>query len=139
MSNLWMISLLLVLAALAFQSHPAYAQPNVCKVIETYSKRKCAEFETYGCACGANKTGIPIDGVDTCCSEKKLCFERNGCNIREDIKVNCTKHCVCNSGKNPHTCAFKACRCNIEMGRCLARYKFNKAYARYNYKKCRFE
>ncbi|XP_068098870.1 phospholipase A2 homolog otoconin-22-like [Hyperolius riggenbachi] len=82
-----------------------------------------ANFSDYGCHCGANSAGRPVDAIDWCCHERACCHneaELRGCNpvtqiyrfyIEEEQKVKCLKP--------RDRCEKMVCECDEKAANCF--------------------
>ncbi|KAM4651285.1 phospholipase A2 homolog otoconin-22 [Discoglossus pictus] len=82
-----------------------------------------ANFSDYGCHCGANIQGMPVDAIDWCCHEQDCCYnkaEMGGCNpvtqsyrfyVEEEKKVKCLKA--------RDRCEKMICECDEKAANCF--------------------
>ncbi|XP_060056928.1 phospholipase A2, membrane associated-like isoform X2 [Erinaceus europaeus] len=104
-------------------------------------KEAAHAYGQYGCHCGWEGKGSPVDATDKCCVALNCCYhnlERAGCNPRSttyniDYKWN---HISC---VKANFCSNKVCECDKAVAKCLARNKktFKKKYEKYDHNNCK--
>ncbi|XP_059158350.1 phospholipase A2-like [Physella acuta] len=135
MTSLKVIVVLLTVTVLAFHQCDGNLQ-ELCVVFETYISRPCMDFSSYGCSCGPSKFGVPIDGIDTCCKQKKNCYAQTSCTYNDYTGVMCSNGaCLCDD-TDVTSCAYKACQCDVQAAECFTQQTFNTSLISYNYTNC---
>ncbi|KAL1280812.1 hypothetical protein QQF64_015412 [Cirrhinus molitorella] len=86
------------------------------------------EYQHYGCYCGQQGTGNPVDQLDRCCFLQQCCLEQLtvlGC--RKNRKLNA--HISCHNGKprcfGVSVCDRLQCVCDRSTAECMAASHFN--------------
>ncbi|XP_063291507.1 phospholipase A2 homolog otoconin-22 [Pelobates fuscus] len=82
-----------------------------------------ANFSDYGCHCGVNNQGMPVDAIDWCCHSQDCCYNKaeiSGCNpvtqtyrfyVEEEKKVKCMKA--------HNRCEKMICECDEKAANCF--------------------
>uniref|UniRef100_A0A8C1UEF5 Otoconin 90 n=1 Tax=Cyprinus carpio TaxID=7962 RepID=A0A8C1UEF5_CYPCA len=86
------------------------------------------EYQHYGCYCGQQGTGNPVDQLDRCCFLQQCCLEQLsvlGC--RKNRKLNA--HISCHNGKprcsGVSVCDRLQCVCDRSTAECMAASQYN--------------
>ncbi|XP_045716921.1 otoconin-90 [Phyllostomus hastatus] len=114
--------------------------PQLGEMLFCLMSRCPEEFESYGCYCGPEGGGEPVDTLDRCCWSHHCCLRqvrRLGC-LPERLPrspVGCadgTPQCAGHS-----LCAKLLCACDHTAAQCMAAAFFNQSLARAGGRECR--
>ncbi|XP_069466199.1 phospholipase A2 homolog otoconin-22-like [Ambystoma mexicanum] len=116
----------LIFSVLAFACTLAFAAGTAAQLSEmikfmtyTYS---LANYTNYGCHCGSNTQGVPVDETDWCCHEHACCYNKArmmGCVPEATTyrfyaykdKIKCIK--------THNKCEYEVCDCDEEAADCF--------------------
>ncbi|XP_048578987.1 phospholipase A2 A2-actitoxin-Cgg2a [Nematostella vectensis] len=110
------------------------------------TKRNPLDYNTYGCYCGFNGHGTPVDDVDRCCQEHDECYndiiKRRVCPFEAATYVIPYSSHSCTECKPPSyywfygKCRHALCQCDAIAVKCFKRSKYNPKYAGYPNSRC---
>ncbi|KAM6349570.1 otoconin-90 [Podargus strigoides] len=104
--------------------------PQLGEMLFCLTERCPEEFESYGCYCGQEGRGYPIDALDRCCFSHQCCMEqvkKLGCHAERSSRseVVCFDHkpkCIGWS-----ICEKLLCACDKTAAECMASAFFNES------------
>uniref|UniRef100_A0A8C4T3A5 Phospholipase A2 n=1 Tax=Erpetoichthys calabaricus TaxID=27687 RepID=A0A8C4T3A5_ERPCA len=114
--------------------------PRLGEMLHCLTDRCPHEFEMYGCYCGQEGRGRPVDELDRCCYHHQCCLEQIrmlGC--RPERRFN--GHLTCENGQprcvGMTICDKLNCICDKAGAECMARAQFNDSMAFLDRQQCR--
>ncbi|XP_051784764.1 otoconin-90 [Erpetoichthys calabaricus] len=117
-----------------------YEMPRLGEMLHCLTDRCPHEFEMYGCYCGQEGRGRPVDELDRCCYHHQCCLEQIrmlGC--RPERRFN--GHLTCENGQprcvGMTICDKLNCICDKAGAECMARAQFNDSMAFLDRQQCR--
>ncbi|XP_048582281.1 neutral phospholipase A2 homolog taipoxin beta chain 2 [Nematostella vectensis] len=145
------LCILVVIAALseALTPHARYAPyakrglRDMNRLLLCHTGKPLFKYIQYGCHCGYEGKGEPVDDLDRCCMEKGRCYkgisESQVCGPNEDALYRETyatssdcNSCVRGQGE----CRSQLCECDLAAAKCIKAATYNPDHARYNRDKC---
>uniref|UniRef100_A0A8C3UIE9 Phospholipase A2-like central domain-containing protein n=1 Tax=Catharus ustulatus TaxID=91951 RepID=A0A8C3UIE9_CATUS len=104
--------------------------PQLGEMLFCLTERCPEEFESYGCYCGQEGRGDPIDALDRCCFSHHCCMEqvkKLGCHAERNLRseVVCLDHTPKCIGWS--TCEKLLCACDKAAAECMASAFFNES------------
>uniref|UniRef100_A0A096M039 Phospholipase A2 n=1 Tax=Poecilia formosa TaxID=48698 RepID=A0A096M039_POEFO len=103
--------------------------PALGEMLRCLTGRCPHEYEMYGCYCGQEGAGLPLDQLDRCCFFHRCCLNQIGSmGCRADRKLNA--HISCESRNKPRcrgvtVCDKLQCVCDKTTAECMAAARFN--------------
>ncbi|KAJ8011399.1 hypothetical protein DPEC_G00057790 [Dallia pectoralis] len=105
--------------------------PALGAMLHCLTSRCPSEYEMYGCYCGQEGKGQPLDRLDRCCFVHQCCLAQirtMGCRRQRTFNT----HITCNNGK-PHchgvsVCDKMQCVCDQTSAECMAAAHFNHTF-----------
>ncbi|XP_036597578.1 otoconin-90 [Trichosurus vulpecula] len=101
---------------------------------------RCPEdFESYGCYCGQEGRGDPVDPLDRCCFSHHCCLEqveKFGCELEKSSrsKATCEDHKIKCRGQS--LCETLLCSCDQTAAECMAAATFNESHRFWSRSRC---
>ncbi|KAJ6224205.1 hypothetical protein RDWZM_002750 [Blomia tropicalis] len=86
-------------------------------------------YKDYGCYCGFQGDGYPVDGIDRCCYMHDNCYEQTDCHPAlvyfKSYKWSCMGYgrAKCSYRSSSSMCGFQLCECDRKFAKCLSRYR----------------
>ncbi|KAH9497133.1 hypothetical protein DERF_013140 [Dermatophagoides farinae] len=89
-------------------------------------------YKDYGCYCGFQGDGHPVDAIDRCCYMHDMCYAHSDCNQAlvyfVSYKWKCKKNhrASCAYVKHPDShqkCAYQLCECDRRFAKCLSKHR----------------
>ncbi|XP_074058232.1 LOW QUALITY PROTEIN: otoconin-90 [Macrotis lagotis] len=104
--------------------------PQIGKMLFCLTARCPEDFESYGCYCGQEGRGNPVDPLDRCCFSHHCCLEqvrKFGCGLERSSrsKVMCEDHKTICRGQS--LCEKLLCSCDQNAAECMAAAPFNES------------
>ncbi|XP_058869760.1 otoconin-90-like [Acipenser ruthenus] len=114
--------------------------PRLGEMLHCLTGRCPHEFEMYGCYCGQEGRGRPVDDLDRCCFFHQCCLEQIqmfGCrpSRRFNAHITCENREATCTGQN--TCDKLQCVCDKASAKCMAASHFNETIAFLDKQQCR--
>ncbi|MBN3321847.1 OC90 protein, partial [Atractosteus spatula] len=114
--------------------------PILGEIIHCLTGRCPHEYEMYGCYCGQEGRGRPMDELDRCCFFHQCCLEQIrmfGCRAERklNIQVSCDNGQPACAGAN--MCDKLQCMCDKASAECMAGAYFNETVAVLHKQRCR--
>ncbi|MEQ2223970.1 hypothetical protein ILYODFUR_002578 [Ilyodon furcidens] len=103
--------------------------PALGEMLRCLTGRCPHEYEMYGCYCGQEGGGLPLDQLDRCCFFHRCCLKQiSSMGCRADRKLNA--HISCESSNKPRcqgitVCDKLQCVCDKTTAECMAAAHFN--------------
>ncbi|MED6272837.1 hypothetical protein CHARACLAT_000795 [Characodon lateralis] len=103
--------------------------PALGEMLRCLTGRCPHEYEMYGCYCGQEGGGQPLDQLDRCCFFHRCCLKQiSSMGCRADRKLNA--HISCESSNKPRcqgitVCDKLQCVCDKTTAECMAAAHFN--------------
>ncbi|XP_031552259.1 uncharacterized protein LOC116289456 [Actinia tenebrosa] len=104
------------------------------------------DYNGYGCYCGFDGHGNPVDDVDRCCQAHDRCYDRvkasGVCPFGVAAYTFPYKTTECTGCKPPSyywffgKCRYALCQCDSQAVKCFRRSKYNSHYAGYDKDTC---
>uniref|UniRef100_A0A8C9MXM9 Otoconin 90 n=1 Tax=Serinus canaria TaxID=9135 RepID=A0A8C9MXM9_SERCA len=116
--------------------------PQLGEMLFCLTERCPEEFESYGCYCGQDGRGDPIDALDRCCFSHHCCMEqvkKLGCHAERNLRseVVCFHHTPKCIGRS--ACEKLLCACDTAAAECMASAFFNTSLKQPHGQGCREE
>ncbi|KFP76589.1 Otoconin-90, partial [Acanthisitta chloris] len=116
--------------------------PQLGEMLFCLTERCPEEFESYGCYCGQEGRGHPIDALDRCCFSHHCCMEqvkKLGCHAERSSRseVLCFDHVPKCIGWS--ICEKLLCACDKAAAECMASAFFNESLKLPHGQECREE
>ncbi|XP_062360005.1 otoconin-90 [Cinclus cinclus] len=114
--------------------------PQLGEMLFCLTERCPEEFESYGCYCGQEGRGDPIDALDRCCFSHHCCMEqvkKLGCHTERNLRSEVI--CFDNTPKciGWSTCEKLLCSCDKAAAECMASAFFNESLKLPHGQECR--
>ncbi|XP_015210347.1 otoconin-90 isoform X2 [Lepisosteus oculatus] len=114
--------------------------PILGEILHCLTGRCPHEYEMYGCYCGQEGRGRPMDELDRCCFFHQCCLEQIrmfGCRAERklNIQVSCDNGQPACAGAN--MCDKLQCMCDKASAECMAGAHFNETVAVLHKQRCR--
>ncbi|XP_027701309.1 otoconin-90 [Vombatus ursinus] len=113
--------------------------PQIGEMLFCLTARCPEDFESYGCYCGQEGRGDPIDPLDRCCFSHHCCLEqvkKFGCGLERSLrsKVTCEDHKIKCNGHS--LCDNLLCSCDQTAAECMAAATFNESLRFWSGSRC---
>ncbi|KAM5315098.1 otoconin-90 [Glossophaga mutica] len=113
--------------------------PQLGEMLFCLTSRCPEEFESYGCYCGREGGGEPVDALDRCCWAHHCCLQqvrRLGCLLERLPRspVGCTDGAPKCAGRS--LCTKLLCACDQTAAQCMAAAFFNQSLASAGRQEC---
>ncbi|XP_012397281.1 otoconin-90 [Sarcophilus harrisii] len=116
-----------------------HEMPQIGEMLYCLTARCPEDFESYGCYCGQEGRGDPVDPLDRCCFSHHCCLEqvkKFGCDLDRSSgsKVTCEdRKAKC---KGQSLCEKLLCSCDQTAAECMAAAAFNESLRFWSRSKC---
>ncbi|XP_068937401.1 otoconin-90 [Petaurus breviceps papuanus] len=113
--------------------------PQIGEMLFCLTARCPEDFESYGCYCGQEGRGDPVDPLDRCCFSHHCCLEqvkKFGCELQKSSrsKVTCEDHKIKCRGQS--VCEKLLCFCDQTAAECMAAATFNDSHRFWSRSRC---
>ncbi|XP_043847586.1 otoconin-90 [Dromiciops gliroides] len=113
--------------------------PQIGEMLFCLTAQCPEDFESYGCYCGQEGRGDPVDPLDRCCFSHHCCLEQAkkfGCGLERSSrsKVTCEDHKPKCRGQS--LCENLLCSCDQTAAECMAAATFNESVRFWSRSRC---
>nr|XP_027199523.1 uncharacterized protein LOC113793660 [Dermatophagoides pteronyssinus] len=105
---------------------------SLASMIRCIAQCNPLSYKDYGCYCGFQGEGYPVDAIDRCCYMHDMCYEQSECNqalvyfvsykwiCRKNRRASCG---YVIDGDSKQRCAYQLCECDRKFAKCLSRHR----------------
>uniref|UniRef100_G3VTN9 Phospholipase A2-like central domain-containing protein n=1 Tax=Sarcophilus harrisii TaxID=9305 RepID=G3VTN9_SARHA len=114
-----------------------HEMPQIGEMLYCLTARCPEDFESYGCYCGQEGRGDPVDPLDRCCFSHHCCLEqvkKFGCDLDRSSGSKVT--CEDRKAKWQSLCEKLLCSCDQTAAECMAAAAFNESLRFWSRSKC---